>query len=484
LIASGQTITAYASYSSLKEPFSGGLAYSDSGVGSGVDIGWSMGPGGSDPDVECSAYGPESGAYECTGFSVQYPNQQTWPITATVGCPGASGICPWAYTASLGSSGKGPGQFDEPTALDQNGCTGQVYVADSGNARWQYWEPPEFVGSATDPGMPHPVGITVANPCSNNPQIVVADDQSDQILTFTPGGQLIATFGAGTLSNPQDVSSDLRTGNLFVADTGNNRIVVYTVNGDLVGTIGSTGVNPGQFQSPRAVDVEQPELDQLAVADSGNGRLQLLQPNGSPLSTLGFAAQALGYTDSYLVAAAGPSVALFNTSSNAFGTVGQFGATGTGPGRFGAAGAGDGGGAYSPGVFYLADPSNDRFQVFFLPSSLSRLASRSARVRGGRARVPVRCLEPRRRCQGSVTLYRRGRALGRGAFSLPARGRGTVSFPLDATGRRALADGGALRTRAALHGRGRAHTTRAAGQPPRYPRREVLEIGRLRLRSR
>jgi hypothetical protein len=62
--------------------------------------------------------------------------------------------------------------------------------------------------------------------------VFVADRVLDRIQEFTPGGKLLALWGAGgssvgELSEPAGLTLDCH-GDLLVADTGNNRVQVFT----------------------------------------------------------------------------------------------------------------------------------------------------------------------------------------------------------------------------------------------------------------
>jgi hypothetical protein len=481
-IASGSNATTYSVISKSSDPYSGTLAYVDTATSSGLAISWQISDGGDTHNITCNGYGPEGGAYDCTGFTESFPSQETWPVTATAGCPGSPGNCPWTWAGGFGTEGSGPGQFDNPLAMDQNGCNGNLYVADTGNGRWQLFSSQgAFVNQFTLPSGIDPVGITSVNPCAeppDTPLIGIVDDTTDSVfLVQESSGQVVANFGAGVLSNPQGIGSGLDDETVYVADTGNNRIVAFSLTGTVIATIGSGN---GPLAAPRAVNARDlGSLNSLLVADSGNDRTVLFGQDPPEYNDLtGFPATAVGDTDAYFVAAAGPNVVLYNVLGAELLSAGEFGGTGTAPGQFGAAGAGDGGGGYAPGVFFLTDPSNDRFQMFYLPESQARLASSTAPAARGQARVSIRCLGPRR-CRGDATLYRKAKRVGRRTFRIAARKRRSVRVSLNAATRRALSTNRRVRVRAVVHVPGRAHTRRASRRGARFLRREPVQLGRV-----
>jgi len=120
----------------------------------------------------------------------------------------------YRYQSQWGTEGKGDGQFYYPNgvALAPNG---NVYVADRGNSRVQY---------------------------------------------FTPGGLFLGKWGSYGSGDGQfiycsavDVNSN---GNVYVADPGNHRVQYFTSAGSFLGKWGTAGEGDGQFR----------RLESLAVA--------------------------------------------------------------------------------------------------------------------------------------------------------------------------------------------------------------------------
>ena len=153
------------------------------------------------------------------------------------------------FALAFGENGTGPGQFDGPTSvyfvLPLNGVL--FAVADTGNDRVQllFWDP---YGPDRRPAA--------------------------RFFAFSPDGDSIKF--SGPRSYAEGYLNDHRA---VVADTGNHSIQVFVVVGsaDSLGVIGSFGAGPGNFSSPKGVDVN---VDgEIAVADTGNDRVQVFHAN-------------------------------------------------------------------------------------------------------------------------------------------------------------------------------------------------------------
>jgi DNA-binding beta-propeller fold protein YncE len=116
--------------------------------------------------------------------------------------------------------------------------------------------------------------------------------------------------GDGQLSEPRDIAVDHGTGDVYVADTGNHRIVKFNAAGNFVATwgwgvgdgtatgqvctagcqAGISGSGPGQFQSPRYVEVDNsggPSAHSVYVADQADGTVQKFTPAGALVTDWG-----------------------------------------------------------------------------------------------------------------------------------------------------------------------------------------------------
>jgi DNA-binding beta-propeller fold protein YncE len=122
--------------------------------------------------------------------------------------------------------------------------------------------------------------------------IWTADTGNHLVLKFAPSGEVLMVLGKrGTgspgwfdrdynqvfLNKPSDIAFD-SDGNIYVADGGNFRIVKYSKTGDTVEFFGEKGSEPGQFNFPHSLIVD--ENGRLLVADRENKRIQIFNLDG------------------------------------------------------------------------------------------------------------------------------------------------------------------------------------------------------------
>src|SRR5215468_4405374 len=140
--------------------------------------------------------------------------------------------------SSFGSTGSGAGQFQAPVGVAVNQSTGDVYVADSGNARVQ---------------------------------------------KFDATGTFIAASGAGQLSNPTSIAVDSSggpsNGDVYVGDAGPNVVLKFDSNGNFVATIDGTASPQGHFSVVAGVSVDQ--SGNLWVADGNSDFISEYDPAGN-----------------------------------------------------------------------------------------------------------------------------------------------------------------------------------------------------------
>ncbi|MBN3870404.1 MAG: scytonemin biosynthesis PEP-CTERM protein ScyF [Nostoc sp.] len=201
------------------------------------------------------------------------------------------------YIGAIGSGGKGPGQFDEPTTVDFNPVTGDLYAGDVYNNRINQFDPQgkfirsfangEFTGLIPGRFFFGPSGVTF----DKAGNVYAGDFNGERILKFTPDGKQIGVIGGtnGTaLGEFQGVAGTRISpvsGNIFVADQYNNRVQVLDPNGKPLYTFGSAGSGPGQLLQPIGIEVDDQE--NVYVADSINSRVQVFDKNGKFLTSYG-----------------------------------------------------------------------------------------------------------------------------------------------------------------------------------------------------
>ncbi|KAA3664879.1 MAG: TIGR03663 family protein [Chloroflexi bacterium] len=134
-------------------------------------------------------------------------------------------------------------------------------------------------------------------------RIFVADSGNARIQVFEANGELITAWGSfgtepGQFNEPWDLAVDDQF--VYVADTWNHRVQKFTHDGELVGVFGSSGSQAdapeteglGFFFGPR--DVMLYGDDQLLVTDTGNHRIQVLDRNGNFITQIGSQGGSLG----------------------------------------------------------------------------------------------------------------------------------------------------------------------------------------------
>jgi DNA-binding beta-propeller fold protein YncE len=200
------------------------------------------------------------------------------------------------YLGGIGGTGTGPGQFDEPSALEFSPQTGDLYVGDVFNNRVNVYDGSgEFIKSFAEgtfgelkPGRAFfgPSGVTF----DKTGNVYIGDFSNDRIIKFTAEGEQIGEFGTpgtapGQFQGPAGVRISPTSGNFFVADQFNNRVQVLDPEGKPLLTFGSEGRAPGQFLQPIGIEVD--EYDNIYVADSINSRVQVFDSKGTFLTAFG-----------------------------------------------------------------------------------------------------------------------------------------------------------------------------------------------------
>jgi len=203
------------------------------------------------------------------------------------------------YIGAIGKGGKGPGEFDEPSALEISPQTKKLYVGDVFNNRVNVFDPKgNFVKSFGTFGGPiegraffGPSGVTF----DKTGNVYVGDFSGDKINKYTPDGELLGSIGTagtepGQFQGPAGVRISPVSGNFFVSDQFNNRVQVLSPEGKSILTFGKQGTGEGEFNQPIGLEVD--EYENIYVADSINSRVQVFDKNGKFLTAFGKATDA------------------------------------------------------------------------------------------------------------------------------------------------------------------------------------------------
>ena len=116
----------------------------------------------------------------------------------------------------------------------------------------------------------------------NHGNLVVVDSQNHRVQRFTPEGEFLGGFGSfgsqpGQFNLPLGVHVD-EIGYVYVAVWGNNRLQKLDSDGEPVMVIGKDGAGDGEFSRPMGVAVDA--HGDIYVADWGNNRVQTFNQNG------------------------------------------------------------------------------------------------------------------------------------------------------------------------------------------------------------
>ena len=189
---------------------------------------------------------------------------------ANPACPGA-GDCPWNAVGTFPSTVSG---LKDATDVAVDEADGDVYVVERDFHRVVYYpgaaapggnfDSPEFWGAREGTGasgrgfgeFDQPSGVTVDSAGS----VWVAETNGNRVQKFTQDGDFLLALGSdqggddGELFFPADVAVD-GSGNVYVADTGNGRIQKFDSDGNFLAKTA-----PGQFT---------PFLAPLGIATDG-----------------------------------------------------------------------------------------------------------------------------------------------------------------------------------------------------------------------
>lgn len=200
--------------------------------------------------------------------------------------------------------------------------------------------------------------------------VYVVDSALRKVCVFDKNGRFIFSFGSGLFTRPSGIAYWHGDKTVYITDTAAHNICVFTREGRFIQKIGARGLNPGMFNFPTHLCVD--ETGTLYVSDTLNYRIQVLTREGRYLRIFGrqgdrpgsFAHPCGVATDSfgniYVTDRQFENVQIFNRQGDILMALGE---EGTQPGQF-----------WLPaGIFiddrnriYVADSFNKRIQVFEL----------------------------------------------------------------------------------------------------------------------
>ena len=206
---------------------------------------------------------------------------------------------------TLGTKGKrgrdGGKLFDRPTDIAWL-PDGTFFVSDGyGGTRVAKFDKDgkflmDWGGPPKDPNNPGPNEFNTVHSIaiSKDRRLYVVDRGHRRMQVFDENGKFLDMWKTGVRSSPYAhlISTDQF---LWVADGGTNRILKYDLNGKYLYGWGGPGGQPGQFNGPHSITVDQE--GNLYLAEVFNGRVQKFRPKAGadPAKLVG---QELRYSQS------------------------------------------------------------------------------------------------------------------------------------------------------------------------------------------
>jgi hypothetical protein len=183
-------------------------------------------------------------------------------LTAGVGTAAANTSL-LSQVGTFGSQGAGPGQLSSPAGVAIQPRSGNVYVADTGNARVDKFGPGGKFIAAFGWGVSD--GKAQAEVCTSSCQAGIAGS------------------GPGQLSNPTSIAFGVpgtpSAGKVFVADTVNDAVEEFDADGNFVSAIDGTSTPQGHFQSLVGMAVDR--SGNLWTADGTTNNIDEFNANGA-----------------------------------------------------------------------------------------------------------------------------------------------------------------------------------------------------------
>lgn len=277
-----------------------------------------------------------------------------------------------------------PCELFNPSALAVDPIAGDVYIADSGNARvMKFSSSGAFLAELSKPpnGALSPVGgIAVSHSqhvyVGNGQDVLVYDFrgtygselrwpggqagkvggeggiaidlgsgaiyvvQSNFVMDFGPSGNYMGQFALPAPApevEPEPVrleaaAVDVATHDIYVTDGSQDRVYKFNAAGTLLGHFGGSGRGNGQFQNPSGVAVDS--KGNVYVTDPVENRVQKFNSSGIYLGDLGSAGSGSGQYRIPMDVAVGPSGQIYVLDVG-HGRVDEFTASGAPLGQFG-----------------------------------------------------------------------------------------------------------------------------------------------------
>ena len=183
------------------------------------------------------------------------------------------------HLKTVGTSGGGSLQFQNPRSIAMHPDMQKVYVVDTGNHRIQvlnsnFTYSSSFGSRGYNNGEfnePYDISIDSAG------NVYIADMNNHRIQVFTSEGKYFKQFGKkgkgyGELNQPISVAVDCYN-TVYVGEYWNSRISIFSTDGKFIKSFGRGGNGRGQFNSPYGIALHRNGA--VYVSDTANHRIQI-----------------------------------------------------------------------------------------------------------------------------------------------------------------------------------------------------------------
>ena len=131
-------------------------------------------------------------------------------------------------------------------------------------------------------------GVSVA---ADDTVYALTRNTDNPVIVFSPAGEFIRTFGAGTFTNRTHAILAAHDGYIYCADDGSHTITKWTTEGELLLTIGTPGEPASRFSGDpfnRPTDMAVADDGSIFISDGyGNARVHKYSPTGDHLLSWG-----------------------------------------------------------------------------------------------------------------------------------------------------------------------------------------------------
>ena len=197
------------------------------------------------------------------------------------------------FLTAWGGVGEANGKFNHPTDICE-GPAGNIYIVDTANNRVQYFSPTgqfiqNFGTGGSDTSAPGKFNSPLGIASFGSDRIYVADSLNHRVQILGKSGDFIGAFGTfgvnpGQFDKPAALAVNQTTGDIYVVDSGNSRIQCFTKDGIYKHQWGGLGSNYGQFANIGGIAIDAKGT--IFVADTANVRVQVFSANGTFVNSI------------------------------------------------------------------------------------------------------------------------------------------------------------------------------------------------------